>query len=316
MSVATDYRLLVTGPLPSAVSRAIWLDCDLVVTDDLARLWDMDLAGRHALAVQDHGVPFVYSPGGVAQYERLGLPADDGYFNAGVMLLDLDSFARTDSRAGDHILQHRDTVVFWDQEALNAVLAGKWGRLTPSKSHRKSPRRPPARWAGRCLDLPLRRKREALGLPDGRSFARAYYRYLDQTAWAGWRPKRSLAGAVIATYLSSRLRTMLYPTEEWLMGRLRTLTRKYATDPERPAIWVILGTDTYETIRPVVECLRRQIVKDRVELVIIAPRRASLGMSDTDGEGLAAVRFVEVGDVSRLAVARAAGVRAAPRRSW
>ena len=81
--------------------------------------------------------------------------------------------------------------------------------------------------------------------------------------------------------------------------------------PERPAISVILGTDTYETIRPVVECLRRQTVKDRVELVIIAPRRASLGMSDADGEGLAAVRFVEVGDVSRLAVARAAGVHAA-----
>jgi hypothetical protein len=81
--------------------------------------------------------------------------------------------------------------------------------------------------------------------------------------------------------------------------------------PERPAISVILGTDLYETVRPVVECLRRQTVKDRVELVIIAPRRASLGMSDADGEGLAAVRFVEVGDVSLLAVARAAGVHAA-----
>jgi hypothetical protein len=81
--------------------------------------------------------------------------------------------------------------------------------------------------------------------------------------------------------------------------------------PERPAISVILGTDLYETVRPVVECLRRQTVKDRLELVIIAPRRASLGMSDADGEGLAAVRFVEVGDVNLLAVAGAAGVRAA-----
>jgi hypothetical protein len=44
--------------------------------------------------------------------------------------------------------------------------------------------------------------------------------------------------------------------------------------PERPAISVILGTDLYETVRPVVECLRRQTVKDRLELVIIAPRRS------------------------------------------
>jgi hypothetical protein len=80
---------------------------------------------------------------------------------------------------------------------------------------------------------------------------------------------------------------------------------------ERLAISVILGTDRYETIRPVVECLRRQTVRDRVELVIIAPGRDSLGMSDADGEGLAAVRVVEVRDVSLLPVARAAGVRAA-----
>jgi hypothetical protein len=33
---------------------------------------------------------------------------------------------------------------------------------------------------------------------------------------------------MITTYLSSRLRTVLYPTEERLMGLLRTLTRKYA----------------------------------------------------------------------------------------
>jgi hypothetical protein len=33
---------------------------------------------------------------------------------------------------------------------------------------------------------------------------------------------------VIATYLSSRVRTVLYPIKEWLMGLHRTLTRKYA----------------------------------------------------------------------------------------
>ena len=152
MSVATYYRLLVTGLLPSAVSRAIWLDCDLVVTGDLARLWDMDLAGRHALAVQDHAVPFVSSPGGVAQYERLGLPADAGYFNAGVMLLDLDLLRKDEipARAIEYLLQHRDTVVFWDQEALNAVLAGKWGRLIPAGITSQIPA-PPFRARGRTV---------------------------------------------------------------------------------------------------------------------------------------------------------------------
>jgi lipopolysaccharide biosynthesis glycosyltransferase len=213
------------------VSRAIWLDCDLVVTGDLARLWDMDLAGRYALAVQDHGVPFVSSPGGVSQYERFGLPADAGYFNAGVMLLDLDLLRRDEipARAIEYLLQHRDTVVFWDQEALNAVLAGKWGALDPRWNHIANPR---GALPGEGPDGPwiyhFAGNVKPWAYPTADPSHALYYRYLDQTAWAGWRPKRSLAGAVIATYLSSRLRTMLYPIEEWLMGRLRTLTRKYA----------------------------------------------------------------------------------------
>lgn len=231
MSVATYYRLLVTGLLPSAVSRAIWLDCDLVVTDDLARLWDMDLAGRHALAVQDHAVPFVSSPGGVSQYERLGLPADDGYFNAGVMLLDLDLLRRDEipARAIEYLLQHRDTVVFWDQEALNAVLAGKWGALDPRWNHIANPRGAlPHEGQDGAWIHHFAGNVKPWAYPTADPSHALYYRYLDQTAWAGWRPKRSLAGTMITTYLSSRLRTVLYPTEERLMGLLRTLTRKYA----------------------------------------------------------------------------------------
>jgi lipopolysaccharide biosynthesis glycosyltransferase len=233
MSVATYYKLLITQLLPSAVSRAIWLDCDLVVTADLGRLWDTDLGGRHALAVQDHAVPFVSSPNGVSQYERLGLPADAGYFNAGVMLLDLGLLRRDEipARAIEYLLQHRDTVVFWDQEALNAMLAGKWGALDPRWNHIPNPRcaRPSEGQDGNWI-YHFAGNVKPWAYPSAFSSHALYYHYVDQTPWAGWRPKRSLAGTLIATYAPSRLRTVLYPTEEWLMTLLRTLTRKYAHD--------------------------------------------------------------------------------------
>src|SRR5262245_46090250 len=80
--------------------------------------------------------------------------------------------------------------------------------------------------------------------------------------------------------------------------------------PDRPAISVVLSTDRYETIRPVVECLRRQTIKDRLELVIIAPSSESLG-NEAEPDGLVSIRVVEASDDGRMAEARAAGVRAA-----
>ena len=85
MPVTTYYKLRIADMLPPAVRRAIWLDCDLVVVSDLARLWDTDCGDHHVMAVQDSIVPLVSSPFGVTHYTQLGIPATAKYFNAGVM---------------------------------------------------------------------------------------------------------------------------------------------------------------------------------------------------------------------------------------
>lgn len=79
----------------------------------------------------------------------------------------------------------------------------------------------------------------------------------------------------------------------------------------QPALSVILTTDGFETIRPVVECLRRQTVQHRIELVIVAPPGEALPPEDGGTEGFAAVQVVRVPDVETFGAGRAAGVRAA-----
>jgi hypothetical protein len=74
---------------------------------------------------------------------------------------------------------------------------------------------------------------------------------------------------------------------------------------------VILPTDTYETIRTVVQHLGRQTVRDQLEIVIVAPRAGSLGLVESELEGFAGVRIVPVESLRPLGAARAAGVRAA-----
>ena len=227
MPVATYYKLLVPELLPGALHRVIWLDCDLVVNGDLAQLWDRDLAGRHALAVQDPAVPFVSSQNGVAHHEQLGLPSDAKYFNAGVMVVNLDLWRRDDipGHVLEYLRRYGDAVVFLDQEGLNAVLAGKWGELDPRWNCMSCVRRPLndpwiVHFTGNLKPwvYPSRNPSHVL-----------YFRYLDSTAWAGWRPKRSLSGMILGRYESSGLRDVLYPAEAWGMRFLRTFTRRYAS---------------------------------------------------------------------------------------
>jgi hypothetical protein len=74
---------------------------------------------------------------------------------------------------------------------------------------------------------------------------------------------------------------------------------------------IILATDCYETIRPVVQHLRRQTVRRQLEIVMVTPDQESLGLEPSELEGFAGVRVVPVESLHPLGVARAAGVRAA-----
>ena len=59
-------------------------------------------------------------------------------------------------------------------------------------------------------------------------FDTAYFRVLDETAWHGWRPKRTLARLALGWYGSSRLRRVAYPAEQWGMQIIRKLTQTRA----------------------------------------------------------------------------------------
>lgn len=78
-----------------------------------------------------------------------------------------------------------------------------------------------------------------------------------------------------------------------------------------PALSIVLATDRYETIRPVVAHLRRQTVRDQLELVLVGAFGSTPPAYAGELEEFAGVRIVEVDSVTSLARARAAGVRAA-----
>jgi lipopolysaccharide biosynthesis glycosyltransferase len=120
---ATWYRVLVADLLPD-LERILFLDADLLVLDALGPLWETDLGDNYLAAVTN-----VFQPDHVHRPAELGMDLPQRYFNAGVMLLDLERIRRDGCVAAmrDYGVAHAEDLMFRDQDALNAVLAD--GRL-------------------------------------------------------------------------------------------------------------------------------------------------------------------------------------------
>jgi lipopolysaccharide biosynthesis glycosyltransferase len=114
---ATYYRLLLTNILPDTVQKVLYMDGDIIVRKSLAPLWNTDLTGYALAAVPDS------ASANIEYYNRLKYPAERGYFNAGVLLVNLDYWRQHDAlRTFNGFIQDRaDDIVAHDQDVLNCV---------------------------------------------------------------------------------------------------------------------------------------------------------------------------------------------------
>jgi glycosyltransferase involved in cell wall biosynthesis len=79
-----------------------------------------------------------------------------------------------------------------------------------------------------------------------------------------------------------------------------------------PEMSVVMVTpDHYETVRKTIRYLREQTVKDRLEVVIVAPSADELGIDELELKDFPQVRVVEVDRISSTGGAIAAGLRRA-----
>jgi Glycosyl transferase family 2 len=74
---------------------------------------------------------------------------------------------------------------------------------------------------------------------------------------------------------------------------------------------LIVTPGGFDLVRETVRHLRAQTARARLELVVVAPSRETLGAFDGEAAGFARVRVVEAGEIRRASRAKAAGVRAA-----
>ncbi|QDV61223.1 glycosyltransferase family 8 protein [Crateriforma conspicua] len=121
VSLATYYRLAIARLIDEAVPRVIYLDADLIVRDCLSLLANVP--------PHPSGIAAVPEPSDSSQ--RLGMTPETPYLNAGVLVMDLDTW-RNDGVTEtlfDIAEKHRDRLRFWDQDVLALYLQGQWQPL-------------------------------------------------------------------------------------------------------------------------------------------------------------------------------------------
>jgi lipopolysaccharide biosynthesis glycosyltransferase len=215
----TYTRLWVGAFFPQDVNRVLYLDADMVVVGSIAPLWNADLAGALMGAVE--------IPGSTRGVTRLHLRPEDPYFNAGMLVIDLQLWRET--KAEEEVIAYIQTYperVLYDQDALNACffnrtkrLAYKWNAIGPFY------REP--------LALPLSRaeieavRREAIIIHYNGSWKPwsyfcdhprrdEYNRYLQMTEWRDYVPPdrtpvnriRKKISAILPSSLKRKLKTV------------------------------------------------------------------------------------------------------------
>ncbi len=128
----SSYLRFAIPDLLRNYSKVLYLDCDLVVNRDVAELFDVDLGDNYAAAVRDVGMAAWNNRLGEKgdeqrRYNRevLGLDNIFDYFNAGVMVFNLDKMKGLITTEKLFDIATQRSYCWQDQDVLNKVCNGK-----------------------------------------------------------------------------------------------------------------------------------------------------------------------------------------------
>jgi lipopolysaccharide biosynthesis glycosyltransferase len=118
------FRLALPSLRPY-LRKIIYLDCDLVVLDDIAKLWEYPLDGKTLAAVGDRA--------GKKVEQFINVPAVR-YFNSGVMIMNLDKMRANNAEKFMQrtYREQKDYILFQDQDILNICYNNDF-QLLPQK---------------------------------------------------------------------------------------------------------------------------------------------------------------------------------------
>lgn len=118
-------RLFLHELLPPGTARALYLDCDTFVRSPIEQLFEIDMQGMTLAAVKQ--VNSMRQLGGRDLREKTLFSMAEPYFNAGVVLVDLEKYAEVDVVEAVRFSLPPEIIeqLLFDQDILNYVFRGR-----------------------------------------------------------------------------------------------------------------------------------------------------------------------------------------------
>jgi len=220
-----SFPLLIPELLPDDIQRALFLDADMLILDDVVKLWEIPLDECVLAAAPDTAVPYCSAPRGVNGWQRLGIPADAPYFNGGVLVIELERWRRREvtKRVHEYFKQTRDPIDFLHQGVLNALLWNDWKcvnsrwNLLASVAGRPHDRSASDAWRQPGI-VHFAGRMKPWRAPIGGPFDVAYRKVLESLLPLIPTEPSSMRDRLNSLY-DRYLRTTLYPVEQYLWRR-------------------------------------------------------------------------------------------------
>ena len=243
-------RLFMGEMLPESVKRVLYLDCDTVVVRSLKKMWKEDLGDAVLGAVME---PTIYE----AVKESIDLGKDDGYYNSGMLLVDLERWRKENvqEKLMSFLKEKGGALFASDQDLLNGALKGKIHTLMPEWnffpnyryfSYKTLVEHSSAYGAVSKEALKHAKKHPAIihYMGDERPwirgnlnhYRRAYEKYLAMTPWAGT-PKETGKERYMLLYHAMDYVTAVCPEIRWYIskkfGMKAVMSRKKNTEEKK-----------------------------------------------------------------------------------
>ena len=218
------YGRLLLPRLLSNYGRAIYLDVDVVVREDLGNLFAVDLKGYLVGAVKDYGVvrclvPSLWHEGVLKECPDFDF---EPYVNAGVLLMDLDGLRREGAMTHALELAARNSFFFCDQDALNISLRSRIMQL-------------PNMWNQCTNALPCR---EADGVPDVLGTHIGIVHYASRKPW-----QAHLAGSPDWMWWDVASRTSYYQEVVFSLAQRNVSRFVHAKFSDLLRLWILARAD-------------------------------------------------------------------------
>ena len=126
ISLATYYRILLPDLLDKSIEKVIFLDCDTIIKKDIQSLWSIDILRYSHASVLESGIELNHKT-------KIGLKNETAYFNAGVMLINLQYWRKYNvlEKANDYLKKYSKYIKYWDQDILNYIFQSQWLEIHP-----------------------------------------------------------------------------------------------------------------------------------------------------------------------------------------